>query len=102
MQRGGPAPIAGESAPVDNEPGADVHAGTVNGQGALKVESTRAAGGSHPDRVAQLVTEANSERAWSPAEYCRSGRDRFEFRLPPLKPSRWQPTACPGSHKSQR
>jgi Cd2+/Zn2+-exporting ATPase len=57
------APITGESVPVDKEPGAEVFAGTVNGDGALEVETTRAAGDRTLDRVVQLVTEAQTLKA---------------------------------------
>jgi Cd2+/Zn2+-exporting ATPase len=50
------APITGESVPVDKEPGTEVFAGTVNGDGALEVETTRAAGDRTLDRVVRLVT----------------------------------------------
>ena len=35
------APITGESIPVEKSPGAQVFAGTINGQGALTVRVTR-------------------------------------------------------------
>ncbi len=57
------APITGESVPVDKEPGSEVFAGTVNGEGALEIETTRAMGDRTLDRVVQLVTEAQSEKA---------------------------------------
>lgn len=57
------APITGESVPVDKEPGAAVFAGTVNGDGALEVETTRAAGDRTLDRVVRLVTEAQTLKA---------------------------------------
>ena len=57
------APITGESVPVEKEPGAEVFAGTVNGDGALQVETTRAAGDRTLDRVVQLVEEAQTGKA---------------------------------------
>lgn len=57
------APITGESVPVDKEPGTEVFAGTVNGEGALEVETTRSAGDSTLDRVVRLVTEAQTLKA---------------------------------------
>lgn len=57
------APITGESVPVDKEPGTEVFAGTVNGDGALEVETTRAAGDRTLDRVVRLVTEAQTLKA---------------------------------------
>jgi Cd2+/Zn2+-exporting ATPase len=57
------APITGESVPVDKEPGAEVFAGTVNGDGSLQVETTRAVGDRTLDRVVQLVEEAQTQKA---------------------------------------
>ena len=51
------APITGESVPVLKEPGVEVFAGTINGEGAIEVEATKAAGDSTlvahhpPDRL---------------------------------------------------
>ncbi|HEY0606934.1 MAG TPA: heavy metal translocating P-type ATPase, partial [Herpetosiphonaceae bacterium] len=57
------APITGESVPVEKGPGDDVFAGTVNGEGALEIETTRAAGDRTLDRVVQLVEEAQTQKA---------------------------------------
>ena len=57
------APITGESVPVEKEPGATVYAGTVNGEGALEITVTAAAGDRTLDRVIKLVTEAESQKA---------------------------------------
>ena len=57
------APITGESVPVDKAPGNPVFAGTVNGEGALEVETTRAAGDRTLDRVIRMVAEAQSQKA---------------------------------------
>ncbi len=57
------APITGESVPAEQEPGAEVFAGTVNGDGALQIETTRAAGDRTLDRVVQLVEEAQTQKA---------------------------------------
>ena len=57
------APITGESVPVEKQPGAAVFAGTVNGAGALEIETTRAAGDRTLDRVVRLVTEAQTLKA---------------------------------------
>ena len=60
------APITGESTPVDRSHGDPVFAGTLNGQGLLVVEVGAAPGDSTLDRIARLVTEAQSRR--SPSE----------------------------------
>ena len=57
------APITGESAPVDKAPGGEVFAGTVNGEGALEITTTRAAGDRTLDRVIRLVAEAQAQKA---------------------------------------
>ena len=57
------APITGESAPVEKAAGAAVFAGTVNGDGALTVETTAAAGDRTLDRVIRLVAEAQAQKA---------------------------------------
>lgn len=60
------APITGESVPVHKEPSSAVYAGTVNGDGALEVVSTRAAGDTTLARIIRLVRDAQAKR--SPAE----------------------------------
>lgn len=67
------APITGESVPVEKDEGDEVFAGTVNGDGALQVETTRAAGDRTLDRVIELVEEAQTKKA--PTERFT---DRFE------------------------
>ncbi len=57
------APITGESVPVDKAPGDQVFAGTVNGDGALQVETTGAAGERTLDRIITLVAEAQASKA---------------------------------------
>ncbi len=57
------APITGESLPVDKEPGADVFAGTLNGDGALEVRSSRAASDTTLARIIHSVEEAQATRA---------------------------------------
>jgi Cd2+/Zn2+-exporting ATPase len=57
------APITGESVPVDKAEGDDVFAGTINGEGALTVETTKAAGDRTLDRVIKLVEEAQTQKA---------------------------------------
>jgi Cd2+/Zn2+-exporting ATPase len=67
------APITGESIPLDKSPGDEVFAGTINGQGALEVVTTRAAGDRTLDRVIQLVEEAQAQK--SPTQHFT---ERFE------------------------
>ncbi len=57
------APVTGESAPVDKEPGASVFAGSVNGEGALRVQTTRLAQDSTLARVMKLVEEAQTQKS---------------------------------------
>jgi Cd2+/Zn2+-exporting ATPase len=57
------APITGESLPVHKAVGADVFAGTVNGDGALEVRVTRVAADSTLSRIIRLVEEAQGVRA---------------------------------------
>ena len=60
------SPITGESVPVFKEPGTNVFAGTVNGDGALEVISTKLAGETTLAGIIRLVGSAQSKRA--PAE----------------------------------
>jgi Zn2+/Cd2+-exporting ATPase len=60
------APITGESVPVPKAPGDSVFAGTVNGDGALTVRTTKAAGDTTLAHIIRLVGESQSRRA--PAE----------------------------------
>ncbi|MGH6903062.1 MAG: heavy metal translocating P-type ATPase, partial [Geminicoccaceae bacterium] len=57
------APITGESVPVAKEPGGEVFAGTINGDGALEVESTRVAEDTTLARITRMVEQAHSRRA---------------------------------------
>jgi Zn2+/Cd2+-exporting ATPase len=57
------APITGESIPVHKAPGADVFAGTVNGDGALELRVTRLAADNTLSRIIRLVEEAQGVRA---------------------------------------
>ena len=57
------SPITGESMPVDKESGAHVFAGTINGDGALEVESTKAAEDTTLARITRMVGQAHSRRA---------------------------------------
>jgi Cd2+/Zn2+-exporting ATPase len=57
------ATITGESVPVFKNMGAEVFAGTVNGDGLLKVRVTRLAADNTLSRIIRLVEEAQSVRA---------------------------------------
>jgi Cd2+/Zn2+-exporting ATPase len=57
------APITGESLPVEKAPGAEVFAGTINGDGALEVEVTRLVGESALAQIIRMVGEAQTRRA---------------------------------------
>lgn len=57
------APITGESAPVEKAAGAEVFAGTINGEGVLQVEVTRLAGETTLAQIIRMVGEAQSRRA---------------------------------------
>jgi Cd2+/Zn2+-exporting ATPase len=60
------SPITGESVPVPKGTGDEVFAGTINGEGALVVESTKPAADTTLARIARMVGEAQSRR--SPSE----------------------------------
>ncbi len=57
------APITGESVPVSKQPGDDVFAGTINGEGALEVESSKAAENTTLARIIRLIEDAQGRRA---------------------------------------
>ncbi|MCA9088828.1 MAG: heavy metal translocating P-type ATPase [Planctomycetaceae bacterium] len=57
------APITGESVPVSKEPGATVFAGTINGDGAIVVRSTKSAGQTTLAGIIRMVGEAHSRKA---------------------------------------
>lgn len=57
------APITGESLPVEKAPGAEVFAGTINGDAALTIEVTRLAGESTLAQIIRMVGEAQTRRA---------------------------------------
>jgi len=67
------APVTGESIPVEKDVGDEVFAGTVNGEGALEIETIRAAGDRTLDRVVKLVEEAQTQKAPT-----QEFTDRFE------------------------
>ena len=60
------APITGESVPVQKEVGAEVFAGSINGEGVLDIEVTRLAQDNTISRLIKLVEEAQEHKA--PAE----------------------------------
>lgn len=57
------APITGESVPVEKEIGSDVFAGTINGDGLLEIETTKAAEDTTLARIIKMVGDAGSKRA---------------------------------------
>jgi Cd2+/Zn2+-exporting ATPase len=57
------APITGESIPVTQSLGAEVFAGTVNGEGTLEVRVTKRAADITLNRIIQLVEQAQAGRA---------------------------------------
>jgi len=57
------APITGESIPVEKEPGSEVFAGTVNGEGALEIKVTRLAKDNTINRIIHMVEEAQAQKA---------------------------------------
>lgn len=57
------ASITGESLPVTRQAGDEVFAGTLNGEGALEIEVSRAAQDSTLSRIVRLVEQAQAQRA---------------------------------------
>jgi Cd2+/Zn2+-exporting ATPase len=57
------APITGESVPVPKNDGAEVFAGTINGDGVLEIECTKSSGDSTLAQIIRMVGEAQSRRA---------------------------------------
>ncbi len=57
------APITGESAPVSISEGSVVYAGTINGEGALEIETTKGAQDTTLARIIKMVGSAQSRRA---------------------------------------
>ncbi|MBX3142392.1 MAG: cadmium-translocating P-type ATPase [Trueperaceae bacterium] len=73
------APITGESLPVAKEAGEAVFAGTINGDGALEVETTKAPEDTTLARVIQAVENAQSAKAPS-----HRFTDRFQRTFTPV------------------
>ncbi len=57
------ASITGESMPVAKAPGSEVYAGTINGDGALQVTSTKLAQDTTLAKIIRMVGDAQSQRA---------------------------------------
>jgi Cd2+/Zn2+-exporting ATPase len=57
------APITGESVPIEKSVGAEVYAGTINGDGTLTVEAMKAADDTTLARIIRMVEEAHARRA---------------------------------------
>ena len=57
------SPITGESVPVAKAPGDEVFAGTINGDGAFEMRSSKLAGESTLARIISLVEDAQARRA---------------------------------------
>ncbi len=57
------APITGESLPVEKQPGEEVFAGTINGQGQLHVRCTATSSQSTLAQIAHLIAQAQTQRS---------------------------------------
>ncbi|MEC9364732.1 MAG: heavy metal translocating P-type ATPase [Pseudomonadota bacterium] len=68
------APVTGESVPVDKSVGAQVFAASINGEGALTVEATRAFADNTLSRIIHLVEEAQERKGRAQQWIERFGR----------------------------
>ena len=57
------APITGESYPVEKGAGADVYAGSINGESVLQIEITHLAANNTISRIIKMVEEAQAQKA---------------------------------------
>ena len=84
------APITGESVPVPKSRGDEVFAGTINGDGALRIESTRAASDTTLARIIRMVGEAQSRAG----RRSNGSRSSPAFTRRPSCCSRWPSSSC--------
>ncbi len=59
------APITGESVPVTKQAGAEVFAGSINGEGALEIRTARASGDTTLAKIIRMVRDSQARRAKS-------------------------------------
>ncbi|MDC4228306.1 MAG: heavy metal translocating P-type ATPase (plasmid) [Candidatus Manganitrophus sp.] len=68
------APVTGESVPVEKQPGDPVFAGSINGEGALDVRTTKTFSENTIARIIQMVEEAQEKKGRSQRFIERFGR----------------------------
>lgn len=68
------APVTGESVPVEKQPGDPVFAGSINGEGALEVRTTKTFSENTIARIIQMVEEAQEKKGRSQRFIERFGR----------------------------
>ena len=84
------APITGESVPVEKQSGAEVFAGTINGDGTLTVEATKTVADTTLARITKSIKNYSARPAnallnrtghpfWQDESYDRWVRDRNEL-----------------------